>query len=201
MKRRSAVVGAAVLALLLAACSSNQQAGAAAVIGKTRITEQRLSTLVTDAQATERKLKKPVTPVAQASASALNWQIRMVIVDIAAKEAKITASKTEVEELVNSAYKQYGKDSVLGQLASNGFSEAEIPTYARLTVLQSKISKAILQGQSDQAAQTRLASYWQSLSKSLKIQVAPRYGKWNSETLVLDPPKSEVSTPSGSPQQ
>jgi len=88
---------------------------------------------------------------------------------------------------------------VLEQLATNGYSEGYIAGYARLSVLQDKVSTKVLGGQTDQGAQAKLAAFWQDLSKSLKITIAPRYGSWNNDTLALDPPKSKVATPAGSP--
>ncbi|NBO45774.1 MAG: hypothetical protein EBU85_01940 [Actinobacteria bacterium] len=199
MKRRLPLLAAVLLVVGLAGCGSNKQAGAAAIVGDQRVTEQQLSKMISDAQATQRRLKKPITPAAQSSASALNWKVREILVDAAAKKVNVDATKTEVESVLNKAYEQYGKDQVLAELASNGFSEAEIPGYARLTVLQEKISTRVLGGQTDQAAQAKVAEFWQTLSRSLKIQIAPRYGVWNNDTLSLDPPKSKVATPAGSP--
>lgn len=191
------ILASAILLLALGACST--KAGAAAVVGDTRITEASLSAMVKDAQATERKLKRPVTPVEQASTAALNWQVRMVIVDTAAKRTNTTVTKTEIDDIVNKAYQDYGKDEVLAQLASNGFPESQIPAYARLTLLQSKVSQAVLKGEQDEAAQARLAEFWQSVATGLKIEIAPRYGTWNNDVISIDPPKSKVASPAGSP--
>jgi hypothetical protein len=193
------VITAVVLAVSLAACGMNKQAGAAAVVGDQRVTEQQLSDMVSQAQATQRKLKQPITPAAQSSNAALNWRVRQIIVDLAAKKVNVDATKTEVESVLNKAYEQYGKDKVLAELATNGFPESEIPGYARLTVLQEKISTKVLGGQTDQMAQAKVAQFWQGLSRSLNIQIAPRYGVWNNDTLSLDPPQSKIATPSGSP--
>lgn len=200
MKRPVEIVAAAVAAaalLGLGACGS--KAGAAAVVGGTRISEASISSLVQEAQAGERKLKRPVTPVEQASTAALNWQVRMIIVDAAAKKMSITATKTEVDEIVNKAYQEYGKDEVIAQLASNGFPESQIPAYARLTLLQSKVSQAVMKGEQDQAAQERLATFWQTLAGDMKVEIAPRFGTWNNDIIAIDPPKSKVASPASSP--
>lgn len=199
MKRVVPLLAAVVmLAAGLSGCG-NKEAGAAAIVGEKRITEQQLSEMVTAAQATERRLKKPLTPVQQSSASALNWRVRELLVDAGAVKVGVDATKTEIEGVVKKAYSQYGKDQVLEQLATNGYSEGYINGYARLSVLQDKVSKKVLGGQADQGAQQKLATFWRDLSKGLKIKIAPRYGTWNDETLSLDPPKSKVATPAGSP--
>lgn len=199
MKRFIPVLVAAIMVAAGVSGCGNKQAGAAAIVGDQRITEKQLSDMVTAAQATERRLKKPLTPVQQSSSSALNWRVRELLVDVAAKKAGVDATKTEVEGVVTKAYEQYGKDKVLEQLAANGYSEGYIAGYARLSVLQEKVSRKVLAGQTDEAAQMKLAKFWQDTSKSLKITIAPRYGSWNDETLALDAPKSKVATPAGSP--
>ncbi len=187
------ILALAAVLVALTACSS--KAGAAAIVGDTRISESSLAAMVKEAQATERKLKRPITPVEQASSAALNWQVRMIIVDAAAKQTNTTVTKTEIDDIVNKAYQEYGKDEVLAQLASNGFPESQIPAYARLTLLQSKVSQAVLQGKQDEAAQARLAQFWQTIAAAQKVEIAPRYGTWNNDVIAIDPPESKVASP------
>ena len=194
-RRILAVVAAVAMAFTVAACSDVKQVGAAYTAGTYRMSEQQLTDLVKECQDAEKKLGVQASVVADVTSGAINAHIWESIISTAAVAKKVTVTDSEVTQILVTQYNKSGKTAVQGQLAANGFPPRIVNDYARMVLLQSKISNAVAGGQTGAAAQGVVGAFWTKTAADMKITVAPRYGTWDETSLQVKPPVNPNVSP------
>ncbi|MCF3963821.1 SurA N-terminal domain-containing protein [Streptomyces fuscigenes] len=199
--RRSSVLSlSAALAAglpLLAACGSAAHPGAAAVVGGQRIPVSSLQAQVDDvrtAQQASPQAAQLIGNSAQLSQAKLNGMIFDRILDRAAKDTGVSASRHEIQTArQQAAAAQPGGEKQLEAtlLQQGALTPAQIDDAVRRDVLMTKVAKAVGGDTTTPAGQQKLLAVLTKTSKDLHVDVNPRYGTWDNSKVALGNTKTD----------
>ena len=183
---------ALVSALTLTACG---QVDTAASFGDTKITQAQAQAVIDEILA-ERD-KTDITQMQLETGNALNRsQLRFAIItsvfDEIAKELKIKASSTEIENTRTGILEQIGGEEQLQMnLVAAQIAPSNFERYMRATVLSNKLAGALgMAGVAEADIQSKISELVQKKAKQMKVSVNPRYGRWDEATAELLPEDS-----------
>lgn len=188
MKLR-AVVGFASVALVLTACgSSPSHVGVAAHVGDRVVTNKEISEQVNQVRSDIQmlpadKVQSPPS-VQMLSAMTIHRIVMNDIIDAAIKDKGLSITDADVKAFEENVFTQYGKEAVLIQvLTNNGVPLSQVHDFMRNILVENILGKELAPS-GDQNAQTAaLVKYLGEVSNKLGIEIAPRFGKWSTETL------------------
>lgn len=170
--------------LLLTGCSN---VDSALSFGETEITTAELQGKV-DTLIAERA-KVDVSQMQLESGEALlrnQLQFQLLIQGflVLAEELNIEVSNSEIETRRAAIVEQVGgEEQIPAALVSAAIAPEDLEPYLRGILISEKIVQALLQtGVPEDEVQTRVQELFVAKLNSLKIQVNPRYGKWDSAT-------------------
>ncbi len=196
--RLSKAIGAISFLALLAGCATNPfQAGAAATIGnhviKTKEVTSQLAEIETQlAEAPAQQLQTPSS--AQLAQSVLNRLIATDIMGTAVAKLKISVKDSEVSNLRDSIFQQYGEESVTLQLAAQqGVPKSQLDSFFKLVLSQNYIGTTLNPKGSPQKQSEAGANYLINLAKSADVSVSPRYGVWNPSQMMASGSDNSLS--------
>ncbi|MGW8374577.1 SurA N-terminal domain-containing protein [Streptomyces sp. ODS28] len=194
-RRRSAltVCSAAALAAaapLLTGCGSDAHPGAAAVVQQQRISMGDLQSrvgAVRDAQDAAPQGEQMVKGSGQLTRATLDGMIRDRIVHKAAKDAGVTVSRREVESMRGMLEQQAGgaRQMEATLLQQQAIAPREIDERIRMQLAVEKIAKAKKINPQSPAGNQQLNALFADTSKTMGIDVNPRYGKWDTSKATL----------------
>jgi hypothetical protein len=198
-KHPKAILVIAVLLLggVLSGCGSADAAplaGSAAVMGTERIS---LSDLDVQVQKVQTELSQPKnTPPPRLATANLQRMIQEKLIDQAAAKLPVTVTKTEVVAGLDALAAQNGGAASLRKIAAQaGIPGDSLENVVRSNLLVAKIGKKLAPAgslpQQGQAAMKQVSE----LAADLNVRVAPRYGVWSSETLVITDQSAVTSPP------
>lgn len=213
-RRRTAIALSAALAAapLLTACGGTAHAGAAAVVGGQRITVAQLEGRVNEVREAQRAAVKGDAEyeqvVAQTSSLTRNTLHTLVldrVLDRAAKDAGVSVSRNEVEQLRTYREQQVGGAQALQAtwLQQYGVAPRRLDDSLRTDVEAQKLATAL---GADMNTTEGKATFWKALSdasKELHVGLNPRYGTWNvqnSSRVDAKTPWIKEVTAAASPQ-
>lgn len=183
---------ALISALTLTACG---QVDTAASFGDTKITQAQAQAVIDEILA-ERD-KTDITQMQLETGNALNRsQLRFAIItsvfDEIAKELKIKASSTEIENTRTGILEQIGGEEQLQMnLVAAQIAPSNFERYMRATVLSNKLAGALsMAGVAEADVQSKISELVQKKAKEMKVSVNPRYGRWDEATTELVPEDS-----------
>jgi hypothetical protein len=193
-KRRRLAAGAlSALALaaapLLSACGSTPHPGAAAVVGNTRITEAQLQHRVGELHAAVRELssdaqtsERIISGSGSLARPTLQSMVRDRVVARAAADNGVTVSRAEVQDARAQLTRQAGGEEGLKVewLTRYGVPPGRLDAALRENIAEQKLYRA--RGAHPASAQGAgtLARTLAATAKKLKVDVNPRYGKWDA---------------------
>ncbi|MGR8010124.1 SurA N-terminal domain-containing protein [Streptomyces hypolithicus] len=191
-RRRTAFsLSAALLAAapFLAACGNEAHPGAAAVVGGGRIEVSALQAQVEDvreAQQASPQAAQMIGATGQLGRAKLYDLVVDRIVQRAADDAGATASRKEVQAARAEAARQAGGEKQLAAmyLQQRGVAPDQIDAALRRDVLVGKLAAAIGATNSPEGQQ-KVNEAFVAASKSLNIDVNPRYGTWDDQKMQL----------------
>ncbi|GAA3724259.1 SurA N-terminal domain-containing protein [Streptomyces tremellae] len=193
-RRRSVLsLTAAVLAgvPLLAACGSTAHPGAAAVVGGQRIPVSSLQAQVNavrTAQQASPRSAQLIGSSAQLSQAKLNGMIFDRILERAADDAGVSATRHEVQTARRqaAAAQPGGERQLEATLLQQGaLTPAQIDDAVRRDVLMSKLAKAVGGDTATPAGQQKVLAVLTRTSKAMHVDVNPRYGSWDNTKVAL----------------
>ncbi|WTL50846.1 SurA N-terminal domain-containing protein [Streptomyces sp. NBC_01497] len=175
---------------LLAACSGAPHPGAAAVVGGQRLTVAALQGEVDDvrtAQQASPGSAQLISNSPQLSQAKLNGMIFDRILDRAARDAGVSASRHEVQTARQQAAAQSGGEKQLqaSLLQQGALTPGQIDEAVRRDVLMSKLAAAVGGDTTTPAGQQKLLTVLTKTSKDLHVDVNPRYGTWDDAKVAL----------------
>lgn len=187
------VSGAAALlvaAPLLTACGSEAHPGAAAVLGGGRITMGELQgkvNAVRDAQRTAPRGDQMIKGSGQLTRATLDGLIRDRIVKQAAENSGVSVTRAEVGEARADLRRQAGGEAKLREalLQQQAIAPGEIDNRLRMQLLVEKIAEAENIDPRSPQGPTELNAMFAETSEAMKINVNPRYGKWDTKKATL----------------
>ncbi|MBY8887721.1 SurA N-terminal domain-containing protein [Streptomyces sp. PTM05] len=194
VRRRNATLSLTAAALLAAtplitSCGA-QHPGAAAVVGGRTISVAALQTQVKQVRAAQNatdQADQMIDATSDLSRSQLNSMVFDQVLDRAAHDAGVSVTTTDVQRLEASAAQQVGGAQALRSALLQQYAVApgQIDEFYRVQAEAQGLARHLgvdLTTQSGQAAVTKVLS---SASQELRVDVNPRYGKWNTQTLTL----------------
>ncbi|MFI8186286.1 SurA N-terminal domain-containing protein [Actinacidiphila glaucinigra] len=206
LRRRTALSVTAAAAVLLAAplltSCGTPHAGAAAVVGGEQITVEAVQAKVAAVRAAQEKTPQAAQLIEASSDLQRNVVHRLVqneVIERAADDIGVSVTRRELQAArVASEQQAGGKAALEAQLLQTyAMVPADIDESIRTDLLMQKVAAHYGADVQTPEGQTALIKVLRDTSKSLRIDVNPRYGKWNSDKLDLDATKdpwlSEVS--------
>jgi hypothetical protein len=211
-RRRTALALSAATLLagpLLTACGSEARPGAAAVVGGDRIdvaTVQRQASDVRSAQRTSARSADLVKESGQLNRAKLHGLIFGRVLDRAAKDAGVSVSRKEIQQVRAAATAQSGGDEELStvMLEQRWVAPGQIEEDLRKEVQLPKLAQALGVDLQTPAGQEAVGKALTEASKALRIDVNPRYGSWDDRKVQLSTYKApwitQVTAVQGQPE-
>jgi outer membrane murein-binding lipoprotein Lpp len=187
-RRRTALLLSAAIAAapLLTACGNDARPGAAAVVGDQRITVAQLENRVDEVRAAQRAAVADEAQYAQAIAKTgsltrdtLHGMVLDKVLHQAARDAGITVSRKEVQEMRSGLEQQVGGAKALEMAWLQQYSVApdRLDENLRLQLEAQKLAAKL-------GTDTSRPEFWKALSETsekLGVDLNPRYGSWDVE--------------------
>lgn len=192
-RRRTALVLSAatlVAAPLLTACGSEAHPGAAAVVGGSRIdvaTVQAEAADVRTAQQGSERSEELVTKSGQLTRVKLSGLIFGQVLDRAAKDAGVSVSRKEIQQIRSAAAQQSGGDEGVRtlMLEQRWVAPGQIEASLRQEVQLQKLAQALGADLQNPTGVQQVGQSLTAASKALHIDVNPRYGSWDDQKVQL----------------
>jgi hypothetical protein len=192
-RRRTALsVTAALLAAgpLLTACGNDAHQGAAAVVGGDRIEVSALQAQVRDvrdAQNRSDQAAQLIQNTGSLSRAKLSTMIFDRVLERAAADAGMKASRAEVQQARKVMAAQYGGDQQLQQvfLQQHGVAPGQVDAAVREQVLVKKLAATLGADLGTEGGQQEVSRALSAASKALGVDVNPRYGTWDDQRIQL----------------
>jgi len=209
-RRRTALSVSATAALLgaaplLAACGGAVHPGAAAIVDGKRITVSQLQAKVKDvraAQAESPQGSELVMNTGRLSLATLNGMIFDEVLARSAQDAGVTVSRADVQRWRAGAERQAGgAERLRAMWLQQGIAPDEIDTMVRNQLLLDGVAKHLHADRGTPQGQQKLARALGKTSRSLGIDVNPRFGKWDDQQVILGETKEPWITPASGKEQ
>ncbi|MGY4902455.1 SurA N-terminal domain-containing protein [Streptomyces sp. 900116325] len=191
-RRTALVVSVAMLVAgpLLSACGNQAHPGAAAVVGGDRIEVSTVQAQVAEVRTAQRASDQSVQLISksgQLGRAKLHGLIFDRILDKAAADANVTVSRKEIQEMQQSAATQSGGEAQLRttMLQQSWVAPEQIEAVLREQVQLTKLAQALGADLQQPAGQKAVGDALTAASKSLHIDVNPRFGTWDDKQTQL----------------
>ncbi|MEU9623086.1 SurA N-terminal domain-containing protein [Streptomyces sp. NPDC048155] len=192
-RRRTALtVSAALLAgaPLLTACGGQAHPGAAALVDGDRIevsTLQGQVAAVRDAQRDSKDASQLIDKSGQLSRAKLHGMIFDRVLDRAARNAHVSVSRNEIQQMRKAAAAQSGGEAQLrmAMLQQSWVAPDQIDAVLREQVQLTKLAQALGADLQQPEGQKAVGDALAKASKELKVDVNPRYGTWDDKQTQL----------------
>ncbi|KNE80022.1 MULTISPECIES: SurA N-terminal domain-containing protein [Streptomyces] len=194
-RRRSALSVTAVALLaatpLLTGCGSDAHPGAAAVVDGDKITVSQVQAQARDVRAAQSESKDAdqlIKGTGRLSRSTLNSMIFDKVLARAAKDAGVSASRSDVQRIREQAEKAAGGADRLREMWLQQYSigPEQLEDTLRNQVLMDKLAESLGADRTTPEGQEKVVEALQKASESMGIDVNPRFGTWNDEQVLLD---------------
>ncbi|MFE7316369.1 SurA N-terminal domain-containing protein [Streptomyces sp. NPDC057555] len=208
-RRRTALSVSAAAALLaatplLTACGTDAHPGAAAIVDGKRITVAQLQSRVKDvraAQAASPDGKQLITNTGRLSLSTLNGMIFDEVLARGAADAGVTVTRADLQKGRATAEERAGGAARLKAMwLQQGIAPDRIDAVVRNQLLLNGLADHLHADRATPAGQRALVQALAKTSRSLGVDVNPRFGKWDDQQVILGETKDPWITPS-TPQQ
>ncbi|MGW7572617.1 SurA N-terminal domain-containing protein [Streptomyces sp. NPDC054765] len=193
-RRRTALSVSATAALLaaaplLAACGTGAHPGAAAIVNGKRITVSQLQAKVKDvraAQAESPQGGQMIMNTGRLSLATLNGMIFDEVLARSAEDAGVTVTRRDVQQWRAQAEKQAGGAERLKEMwLQQGVAPDEIDAVVRNQLLLDGVARHLGADRGKPQGQQKLAQALAKTSRSMGIDVNPRFGKWDDHQVIL----------------
>ncbi|MFD4691276.1 SurA N-terminal domain-containing protein [Streptomyces sp. NBC_00683] len=192
-RRRTALavsVATLVAAPLLTACGNEAHPGAAAVVGGDRVdmsTVQGQAAEVRSAQEDSQQSAQLVKKSGQLTRAKLHGIVFGMVLDRAAKDAGVSVSRKEIQQIRQQAAAQYGGDKGLQtvMLEQRWVAPDQIEGDLRKEVQLPKLAAALGVDLQTPAGQQVVGEALTKASKALHVDVNPRFGTWDDKQVQL----------------
>ncbi|MFG2531929.1 SurA N-terminal domain-containing protein [Streptomyces sp. NPDC048516] len=185
----SATAGLLAAAPLLAACGSEAHPGAAALVDGKRITVSQLQAKVKDVRAAQARSPQGdqlIMNTGRLSLATLNGMIFDEVLARGAHDAGVTVTRRDVQRWRAQAEKQAGGADRLKEMwLQQGIAPDEIDAMVRNQLLLDGVAQRLGADRGKPQGQQKLAQALAKTSRSMGIDVNPRFGKWDDHQVIL----------------
>ncbi|KIZ19150.1 SurA N-terminal domain-containing protein [Streptomyces natalensis] len=209
-RRRTALSVSATAALLaatpiLAACGSGAHPGAAAVVDGKRISVAQLQAKVKDvreAQGRAPQGEQLIMNTGRLSLATLNGMIFDQVLARSAKDAGVTVTRNDIQKWRTAAETRAGgAERLKAMWLQQGIAPDEIDAMVRNQLLLDGLAKHLGADRGQPDGQRQLAQALAKTSRSMGIDVNPRFGKWDDRQVILGETKEPWITTGGAKQR
>ncbi|MFJ2831599.1 SurA N-terminal domain-containing protein [Streptomyces sp. NPDC087263] len=201
-RRTALVLSAAIVAAapLLTACGSEAHPGAAAVVGGQRITVAQLESRVNEVRTAQRaastdeaQYKQAVSQTSSLTRDTLHTLVLDRVLDEAAKNAGVSVTRKDTQQLRTSLEQQAGGAKALESawLQQYGVAPKRLDDSLRTEIEAQKLAAAIGADMNTTEGQTTFWKAMSEASKKMDVDLNPRYGAWD----VQKSSRVDVKTP------
>lgn len=192
------VLQAAVLVgalVLTSGCALTDRAGAAAVVEGARYTEAQLEADFAGLDKALGSQSRPGT-MEEMNRNFITMFVTDQLVQKAIADNGIEIDKATVGKLRRSLEKQLGgEQQLIAYAATRGVAPNQLWTVLRNSVLMTDLGAKLIGGTNTDDQNAAASTYLQGLAKTLDIEVAPRYGTWDSTQLTTVASTDDLSKP------
>ncbi|MCM2419759.1 SurA N-terminal domain-containing protein [Streptomyces sp. RKAG293] len=199
VRRRTAVslAAAALVAMtpVISACGT-PHAGAAAVVENETISVSDLQSQVNAVRTAQEKSPQSAALLegtSKLSQMTLSRLVATRVLDRIAKDAGITVTRSETEQMRKALESRYGGAD--GFLQTFGVAPSGADAFSRLQVEAAKIIVGLRLEPGSDGGNTALSQLIAKTAKTMKIDVNPRYGTWDARTGQLGDTKEPWLVP------
>ncbi|MGW9044524.1 SurA N-terminal domain-containing protein [Streptomyces lydicus] len=209
-RRRTALSVSATAALLaatplLTACGSGAHPGAAAVVDGKRITVAQLQAKVKDVRAAQAKSPQGtqlIMNTGRLSLATLNGMIFDEVLARSAEHAGVTVTRRAVQKWREQAEEQAGgAERLKAMWLQQGIAPDEVDAMVRNQLLLDGVAKHLGADRGKPEGQRKLARELAKTSRSMGIDVNPRFGTWDDQQVILGETKDPWITTARAKQQ
>lgn len=184
-------IAAAVTAIAMLTSCTSRQAGAAVIIDGTATSAATVGDRVNAVRAEIESLPagsvSSVPAVVDLNAMIVNQILLDAVLSKAVAKNGVSVTDADVANFRDSVFKQYGKDAIVVQLATqNGVSTAALDGFMRAVLLERKLGMALDPAGTSDSQTSALVKELTAVSGTMGITVSPRFGQWNPNKLQLD---------------
>ncbi|MDF6020574.1 SurA N-terminal domain-containing protein [Streptomyces sp. JH34] len=192
-RRRTALALSAATLLaapLLTACGGEAHPGAAAVVGGDRIDVATVQAQAADVRTAQQKSEQSEELVAksgQLTRVKLSGLIFGRVLDRAAKDAGVSVSRKEIQQIRGVAAEQSGGEEGVRtlMLEQRWVAPGQIEASLRQEVQLQKLARSLGADLQSPAGVQAVGQALTEASKALRIDVNPRYGSWDNQKVQL----------------
>ncbi|MGG2462558.1 SurA N-terminal domain-containing protein [Streptomyces sp. RGM 3693] len=210
-RRRTALSVSAAAALLaatplLTACGTDAHPGAAAVMDGKRITVAQLQARVKDvraAQAASPQGKQMIANTGRLSLATLNGMIFDEVLARAAADAGVTVTRADIQKARAAVEDRAGGAARLRTMwLQQSIAPDRIDGVVRNQLLLDGLAKHLRADRGRPDGQRKLVEALSKTSRALRVDVNPRFGKWDDQEVILGETKDPWIVPAtAQPQQ
>jgi hypothetical protein len=199
LRRPAAAAAAVVIAALALSACSQPSAGTAVSVGDTSISVSQLSANVAELKGQVTALQGASWDDGKATSRILTDNVTYLLLDEAARREGITVTQGEVDTLIDQAVQSNAggdRAKFVENLAASGTPESQIPQAARAVLIKSALEKKLAPGETEALKiDEAVRGYLAKVADDLGVDVAPRFGKWDTDTAGLGDPPNDLSLP------
>jgi parvulin-like peptidyl-prolyl isomerase len=193
------ILAVATAVLLTAGCSFADKAGAAAVVGDKQIPASKVADQVNLVRAeienTPTDLLQDIPGMAQLSQMIVDRLVLEQLLTYAVAETGVKVTDAQVAEYRDTVFRNYGEAEVKAQLASrNGLAAEYVDQFMYDLLVQRAIMEQLAPGLGEQIQAPALYKYLSSIVKKQGVEVSPRYGKWDEQSMQTVTGENYLST-------
>lgn len=189
---------------LISGCSNSPLlSGSAASVGGQSIKQQVITDQVQELQDQFKANPGQLTPPSAGELSQLivNRLVYEKIISDSVAQLKIKITDSEVAQLRETIYGQYGKESVIQQLAAKqGVPATQVNSFFKMVLSQNYIGTTLEPKGTSQEQSAAASKYLAAQANQSNIEISPRYGTWNIQQMIAAGSDDSLSMPAAGSQ-
>jgi SurA N-terminal domain len=190
--------GAAMLGLALGVggCASSPP-GAAAVVGSTRIEQATVGEQMRSVNELTGRPAEEASP--ELARTIVSYDVGYELVEQTAQQLQTVVPQATLDQVYSQQVSRLGGEQQLQEAAAQqgiapGNLRRDLKTQLLVTAIANKVAPGLAQDQQ----QARLVEAIAAVAAQIGVDVAPKYGQWDPQTLQITAPSDPVSRPQSS---
>lgn len=189
---------------LISGCSNSPLlSGSAASVGGQSIKQQVITDQVQELQNQFKANPSQLTPPSAGELGQLivNRLVYEKIISDSVAQLKIKITDSEVAQLRETIYGQYGEKSVIQQLAAKqGVPATQVNSFFKMVLSQNYIGTTLEPKGTPQQQSAAASKYLAAQANQSNIEISPRYGTWNIQQMIAAGSDNSLSMPAAGSQ-
>jgi hypothetical protein len=191
------VLGVAVLT----GCSDSPKLAGSAVVVNGKVipasaVSERVDKVRAQIQVTDPSLISEVPSLIQINQRAVDHFVLVSLLEEVVAREGINITDLDVAAYRDEVFTQYAKETIEAQLVSqNAVPADDVDGFMYEILVQRVLMEKLAPGADSQTQFLAMAEYLTSLSQELKVELNPRFGKWDPSNLISTPGDETLAVP------